>query len=1076
MAQKARSSHFLQKSFLWITLILLLLSAGGCQFWQNRQTPTPGGQEIPLNTTTTTDNGGGTTMQGDPTSVPVQLSEGQSQSQTVEPLPQATGVPLSDEEIDQVLARLPGLTVEPQDQSEFKLANEPIPPPKTGETISEAFPPAQQAVQPGQSEAGPLEVLRYAPEGEIPIAPFVNITFNQPMVPLGTLEDLAKEEVPVKLEPDLPGTWRWIGTKTLTFEYDFDLIDRLPKATSYKVTLPAGIKSTIGGVLEETVTWAFSTPPPKVISTYPQDIPQPVDPLFFISFDQRITPAAVLETIQVSAGSQSVSLKLASEDEIQADAQVKNLVKYAQEGRWLAFKATHDLPVDTSVSVTIGPGTPSAEGPLTTTEAQSYSFYTYAPLKIVDSGCAWSDTPCRPLTPFYIRFNNPLDVSAYDPSLLTITPEITGVTVNFYGDTINIAGATQGSTTYTVVVNGDIQDAFGQKLGKDARLTFKVGQAEPSLAGPEQVFVTLDPSASKPVFSVYAINYQKLDVQVYAVQPSDWPAFKNYLRQYQSTDNPPKLPGRLVRDETIRVEAAADALTEVDIDLSKDMDGKYAQFIVVVAPPKTLLKDYPYWQVVHAWVQVTQIGLDAFYDYSQMVVWASALQDGKPLPDVTVTTDKGGMKASTGADGIAKFSIPDGASYLVAKQGADTAMLPNSAWFWDDSSWYTRPIYDELRWYVFDDRQMYRPGEEVHVKGWLRRIGGKQDGDVGLVGSSVSSVTYQVLDPQGNDLGGGQAEVNALGGFDFSFTIPQSVNLGYAQLILNAQGSLEGFSSYQYYHGFQIQEFRRPEFEVTARNETAGPYFAGGSATVAVEAKYYAGGALPGADVTWLVTTSTASYSPPNWPDFTFGTWTPWWFYGRFDEAGYYGAPGSTGQSETFTGKTDATGTHYLNLDFNQNSGPQPLSVLAEATVMDLNRQAWSDTTTLLVHPADLYVGLRSQLYFVDLGTPWRSTSSSPTWTASPSSIARWRSPPRAWSGNTAAATGRKKQSIPRPASWAHRQSPSPAPSRPLSAAPTRSLPPSPMSRVARTRASSPAGSAEASSLPPARWSRSRSP
>ena len=47
----------------------------------------------------------------------------------------------------------------------------------------------------------------------------------------------------------------------------------------------------------------------------------------------------------------------------------------------------------------------------------------------------------------------------------------------------------------------------------------------------------------------------------------------------------------------------------------------------------------------------------------------------------------------------------------------------------------------------------------------------------------------------------------------------------------------------------QIQEFRRPEFEVTARNETTGPYFADGHAVLAVEAKYYAGGALPNADV-----------------------------------------------------------------------------------------------------------------------------------------------------------------------------------------------------------------------------------
>ena len=45
-------------------------------------------------------------------------------------------------------------------------------------------------------------------------------------------------------------------------------------------------------------------------------------------------------------------------------------------------------------------------------------------------------------------------------------------------------------------------------------------------------------------------------------------------------------------------------------------------------------------------------------------------------------------------------------------------------------------------------------------------------------------------------------------------------------------------------------------------------------------------------------------------------------------------------------------------------------SVLAEATVMDVNRQAWSSTTSLLVHPAHLYVGLRSPQYFVERGTP----------------------------------------------------------------------------------------------------------
>ena len=127
---------------------------------------------------------------------------------------------------------------------------------------------------------------------------------------------------------------------------------------------------------------------------------------------------------------------------------------------------------------------------------------------------------------------------------------------------------------------------------------------------------------------------------------------------------------------------------------------------------------------------------------------------------------------------------------------------------------------------------------------------------------------------------------------------------------------------------FQIQEFRRPEFEVTARNETSGPYFAGGEALLSVAAKYYAGGPLPDADVTWEVKTTPANYDPPNWPDFVFGEWQPWWNIQPMD---FPGPDGNT-QTETFTGKTDATGTHYLRLDFNQlgkpEQNPRPMSII----------------------------------------------------------------------------------------------------------------------------------------------------
>ena len=37
----------------------------------------------------------------------------------------------------------------------------------------------------------------------------------------------------------------------------------------------------------------------------------------------------------------------------------------------------------------------------------------------------------------------------------------------------------------------------------------------------------------------------------------------------------------------------------------------------------------------------------------------------------------------------------------------------------------------------------------------MRRIGGRQDGDVGLLGGAVTAVSYQITDVQGNAIGPG---------------------------------------------------------------------------------------------------------------------------------------------------------------------------------------------------------------------------------------------------------------------------------------------------------------------------------
>ncbi|MBM3462062.1 MAG: hypothetical protein FJX76_08180, partial [Armatimonadetes bacterium] len=355
-----------------------------------------------------------------------------------------------------------------------------------------------------------------------------------------------------------------------------------------------------------------------------------------------------------------------------------------------------------------------------------------------------------------------------------------------------------------------------------------------------------------------------------------------------------------------------------------------------------------------------RIGMDAFADSSKMIAWATALQDGAPLTGVSVRLFPRGGSAETANSGLAELELPDDpATLLVARLGNDMAIMPRANGLYG-GGWQRVSQIDALRWFVFDDRQMYRPGETVHVKGWVRRMGRGQDGDLSLVAGS-GPVRFTMLDSRGNEVRKGDAKLSALGGFDFRLSLPKTMNLGSARISLALAAPDAHNVSID--HAFQVQEFRRPEFEVKA-TASEGPFYLGGHADVSVDAHYYSGGALPNAQVTWNVEAVGSSFTPPNWGEFSFGTWTPWWVYD------FGGRPGIAGTSKSFQGKTGADGIHRLRMDFDACRPPRATSVTATATVMDVNRQAWTSSTSVLVHPSKLYVGLKTEKAFVQPGDP----------------------------------------------------------------------------------------------------------
>ncbi len=823
------------------------------------------------------------------------------------------GTPLPPATVQALLQRLKPIKTQADDTLSFALRERSLPPPKTGATVKQPFPPPPSAATPDPVAQGPLKVLRHAPEGEVDLAPHLSVTFSQPMVPITTVGE--PQTVPVKLTPQPAGRWRWVGTQTLLFEPE----GRFPMATQYQVEVPASAQ------LAEAVRWSFGTPAPKLVSHLPGSNPQPLRPTLVLGFDQKVDPPTVLKQLRITP---QVPLRLTTPEK------PPNL----PEGRWVALTPEQPLASGTTYRVALPVGFLGAEGPRPTTTELGYDFRTYDPLKV--QGTAQNLKPGQAL---WVRFNNPLDADKFKDSQVRITPAIEDAVIETNGNVLSVRGRTRGRTQYTLTVDGSLADSFGQTLGASASLPFPVGPANPSFALEGGTFQVLE----RPRLSFLTTNKKSIRVEVRQVRPEDYGAYKNWVQESQrNIQDPPDPPGQEILDKTLTLAGQPDERLETTFELPAPR----GQFLVIAEPDQTTPANQRRERAV-AWIQVTKIALDAFVDGPRLIGWANALADGTPLPNVQL---QAGTTATTDANGFATLETGS-STMLIARQGDDVAFLPANPSLWGSGGWNTRVSSDRLAWYVTDDRKMYRPGEKVHIKGWVRRIARGPEGDVGP--AAVKTVGYTVTDPRGNKILEGQMTPNALGGFDQVLELPKTVNLGHLTMRLDTEGG-------QTTHSFQVQEFRRPEFEVTAHSNQSAS-FVGEASTVTVSANYYAGGGLPDAPADWTVTSAPGSYTPPNWKGYTFGKWVPWWDYHAFWEERQPSYP-----TQTFHGQTDAAGNHTLKLNFESVEPPRPVSVLAQARVTDVNRQAWAGSAPLLVHPADVYVGLKPERTFVQKGQP----------------------------------------------------------------------------------------------------------
>ena len=396
-------------------------------------------------------------------------------------------------------------------------------------------------------------------------------------------------------------------------------------------------------------------------------------------------------------------------------------------------------------------------------------------------------------------------------------------------------------------------------------------------------------------------------------------------------------------DQLIKTTAGQNMLVETSVDLGPAMAKANLGHAIAVVEPYPWKERYEPPRIV-TWVQSTRLAVDAYVDADNLIAHVSELATGKPAAGVALELAPFGIKATSDDKGMATLALgaggAKGAHYLIARRGDDVAFVSEDGGYWNDyGPWVKTDRPSQLAWYVIDDRKMYKPGEEVTLKGWLRVLDPGKNGDSAAPPARTSPTRCGLArqrDRQGLDPSQRSRQVR------YEVPLP-TPNLGYAYV--DSGPALTG----SYTHGFQTRSSGGRSRGVGAGQP--GPVPGRRLRRRHGDAKYYSGGPLPGAPVIWNVNASQTSFTPPNRDEYIFGRWQPWWGYRGW---WMYGDDDGQQAPKSFTheGKTDATGAHVLHMDFLTVNPPFPVSLSANASVTDVNRQTWSASAALIVHPS----------------------------------------------------------------------------------------------------------------------------
>lgn len=829
----------------------------------------------------------------------------------------------------------------------------------------------------------PLRLVYKAPVGLVEGGESLSLVFDRPMVALTT----AGAEAPVEfvtLDPPVAGRWRWVGDRLAVFAPAL----RLPLSTLTTVTVTTAARGLEGAPLAEPVTWSFQTPAPTLRHVAPSDDRRSLalrQPLLAF-FDQAVRQADVESLVSLTVAGRPFPFVIRRPtldeakaaglhwdlyqaetgqpiwDAADADQEVLNRVLDRVSRQGIAVVPEHDMPGDSDVDLDVGAGLKGEGGNLGTEKAIRESFHTYGPLKALSHELQIAYLPSCSVT---VTLSNPLDARTVEPRAVTTRPRVADQKVSAHGRSVTVSGRCAPDTAYALTLASSVRDRFGQALTGGATTEFRTGHLRPGLRLRAERSGTYERAGRVKSLPLTWINVEKAGVDWYRLGRDTVVPFLASVSLWEGQDD--ALTGRpgvlRWRDpEPLRHDVARSH----DVALIQDDGASGGAFFLQAFAP-----GFHPWGAATPWYErhllnVTDLGLLAKREATGVRVAVTSFKSGAFLAGVALEVrDAKNEVLWSGisrADGYVFADVrlpsgPDAERFVLASTADEVTWLrlggdeEISLWRHDVNVAYEP---ERLRAAVWTDKGIYRRGETAHLTGVVRELkGGALKVPRGV------SLAIRVSNPAGEAV----FEQNLLMTADDSlrfgaFDLPVEVRPEWRQGRYHADVTGEGLAAGA---DFEVGVYRKPSFAVETTVE-ATDALPGQKLGASATARYYFGAPLADAPTVWRATSDEQPFTPPGQPGFSFGA-SP-----SDDE------PADPTRTEVFEGvvsteqaRTDAQGTSAYSLTLPDRI-TRPKRLVVEAEVRDLAGQPIAASTSLWLHPASCYLGVRTERAFYQPG------------------------------------------------------------------------------------------------------------